>query len=149
MQLKKCTFKFEKNTLHEKKLGPLTSLKNDNTKVKIESRFISKNGNSITQMLGPNQFYVTSKNVCHSRNHALLASFMKTRDLFYQKVPMELLIHALFFKLNLEIITSICRMNYSFYYSLSILASLISRAGQPFLVVTRRIHQCYREFAIS
>ena len=68
-----------------------------------------------------------------------------------KKVAMELLICAsfvsLFFQLNLEIIASICRMNFSFYYRLSIRASLISRAGQAFLLLIRRLYQCKREWA--
>ena len=51
------------------------------------------------------------------------------------------------FKPNFEIITSICRMNNSFYYKLSIRAYLIGRAEQAFLVLTRRLDQCNREWA--
>ena len=90
-QLKKFIFKLRK-FLYMKKIG--ATYKSEEwlmvAKVKMESHFISRNDNSITQMLGRNQFYLTSKNVCHSLNHALLTSFMKTRDLFYQKVAMEL-----------------------------------------------------------
>ena len=52
-----------------------------------------------------------------------------------------------FLKLNVEIITSIYRMNYSFYHRLLIHTSMINRAGQTISVQKMRLHQSNHEWA--
>ena len=62
----------------------------------------------------------------------------KSKLAYSQNLQVELpqLLH---YKLNLEIITLISRMNYSFYYRPSVRASLTRFAGQAFIVLARSL----------
>ena len=66
-----------------------------------------------------------------------------TRDLFNKKLQWSFLFTSLF-KLNLELLTSICRMNCRFHYRPSIRALIRQHS---FLVLKRRLHLCNRWWA--